>query len=116
MLMKILYKFASSLAKTATVPKSKEEYVSRFSGEWVRRNKNGVEDWEWKEKTRPIKPLYVNVFNLDEDYIIKVGYRRRGAAIKTQECRDNREAEIAVDVLKSYYEPLGNVFISDELE
>ncbi len=57
-------------------------YVSRFSGEWVKRNKNGHSTGsglkDWLHQT----PLYVSVFNMADDYIIKVGYNRRGAAMR----------------------------------
>ncbi|ACI91077.1 gp34.41 [Bacillus phage SPO1] len=113
-LFKLVYDFFGYL--TGRPRKSDEPYVSRFSGEWVRRNKNGAEHWEWVEKTRSIRPLYVSVFNMADDYIIKVGYNRRGAAIETHECKDSKEAKIAVDLLTAYYKPLGNVFTSEELE
>jgi hypothetical protein len=84
-------------------------YKPQYSGRWVNKGTDSNEDWQWVEKVKPLRSYYVNVLNLEDDYIISVGIKALYNAIETVECEDERSIELAIKYLEAYYKCLGNV-------
>lgn len=110
--MGILKKIFMAIGKITE--EQSDKYTPQYSGQWKNKGTVHNEDWVWKEKAGT--KSMVNVFQLEDDYIITVGNRRRPSAIEAMSCRDEREVEIALELLSTYYGTLGNVVISMEDE
>lgn len=93
---------------------SMSNYSPRYGGMWVKRKKYGVDEIVWKDLTPKERPQYVSVFNIEDDYVITVGYNPRRQSIETIECDDSRSVELAVKLAKAEYSCHGNVIISLE--
>ncbi len=91
----------------------RDTYSPQYRGKWTNKGTDYSEDWQWVEKVKA-RPLEVSVFNLEDDYIITVSAKARPNSIEVIPCKDDREVEIAIDLLKAYYSTLGNVIISTE--
>jgi hypothetical protein len=113
MLLKLLIKL---IYKLGMLPEKyeKKRYTPRYEGQWVNKGTDKDERWVWIEKNDG--PYYVNVFNLEDDYILTVGRHPRGNAIETIDCIDLREVEIALEYLSIYYRTFGNVITYTESE
>ena len=109
-MFKVLLKLLGGIGKL--VEKSTDTYTPKHEGRWRER---GHENWVWVEPTT-LKPYIVNVFELEGDYIITVSFKVKKNAIESMDCRDKRELDIAIELLKVYYGTLGNVIISTEVE
>lgn len=112
LLLKLIYKLGM-LAEERD--RRRSSYTPRYDGQWVNKGTDKDEKWVWIDKVKSIRTYYVNVFQLENDYIITIGYQPRANAIETVDCSDLREAEIALKYLKTYYETLGNVIINSDI-
>jgi hypothetical protein len=110
LLMKLIYKLGMLHEKY-----EKKRYTPRYEGQWVNKGTDEDEEWVWVDKVKSIRTYYVNVFNLEDDYIITVGYQPRANAIETIDCADLREVEIALEYLTIYYRTFGNVITHNEI-
>lgn len=93
----------------------KGKYHPRFNGQWVNKGTRKQENWVWVDKVTRIRPVYVNVFQIGDDYIITMGNSARPDAIDSTECENEWQAEHLMKNLGLYYEYLGNVTINSEL-
>lgn len=102
------------LAYGKYIERRHDTYHPQYKGHWKNRGGDHYEDWHWVEKAD--KNYIVNVFQLEDDFIITVGNRVRSNSIEHVRCRDEREVQIALDLLKSYYGELGNVITDKAIE
>jgi hypothetical protein len=94
--------------------RSKDTYKSQYKGQWKNKGNDHNENWQWVEKDSN-KNYVVNIFQLENDFIITIGHHARSNAIETVNCKDDRELEIALRLLKTYYGTLGNVVIDTQV-
>jgi hypothetical protein len=106
-MLRFLAKVLIASGKRTT--KRKDTYESNYTGQWKNKGDDSNERWEWVEKTDNSRPFYVNIFNLEDDYILTVGYHPKKNAVDSMECRDKREVTIALDLFEARYSALGNV-------
>jgi hypothetical protein len=111
-----MFKFLSNLLYNwgKSMSKSHDTYEPQHDGQWKNKGTDKNEQWVWVEQKPTAK--YVNVFNIGDDYIITIGDRRKGNAVESYKCRDEREVQIALDLASVYYGTLGHVSISTEAE
>lgn len=97
--------------------KKTDTYVSKYPGKWVDKGGKKTEDWQWvEEKVKFARPQYINIFEMEDDYIVTVGTKPRPLAIETLICEDNTDLDIKLKYTKIYYEALGNVVMPTESE
>lgn len=112
-----MFKFIGKIisAWSKAIDRRHDTYEPKYKGQWKNRGTHKHERWEWVEKgaTQSYK---INVFELDGDYIITVGQRARSNAIEVVDCRDDRELEIALELLAAHYGTLGKVFTNREVQ
>lgn len=58
---------------------------------------------------------WINVYNLDSEYIITLSKRESKRAVETVECRDSMEIEVALKLLKDHYSKLGKVTLNTDI-
>jgi hypothetical protein len=112
-----MFKFVAKVLQAwgKAIEKKYDTYKPQYRGQWKNRGTDKNENWVWVEKGAT-KNYKVNVFQLEDDYIITVGYRARGNAIEVVDCKDDRELEIALELLAVYYGTLGNVVTNREVQ
>lgn len=80
-------------------------------GDWVDKSTLYEEEWVWKEPRS--KSYYINVVQKGEGYLLEMRSRpKRVNVLDVVHCSDYREAEIALNTLKSLYQVYGPVSIS----
>ena len=94
---------------------SKSTYVPQYRGQWVDKGKGNQEDWQWVDKVKTLRPYWVNILQLEDDYVISVGTKPLLTAIESIECEDARMVELQVKYAEKYYKVLGNVVISTQV-
>lgn len=99
-----------------SVKERNSSYSPQYDGMWITKKKYGVEEVVWKELKPKERVRHVSVFNIEDDYIITVGFNKRGQSINTVSCRDSREVEMAIDLLEIEYRNMGNVIIQPQEE
>lgn len=90
----------------------KDSYTPRFTGQWVNKGGKKNENWVWVNKVKPIRPTWVNVFQIEDDYIITMGSAQRIDAIDSTKCIDEFEARNLMDCLACYYKHQGEVTVT----
>lgn len=93
-------------------------YKPEYDGHWVNKGTFRKEKWVWVEdkKVKNIRPYYISVFNLADDYIIITGIHYREDAETCIQCEDLKEVESAKTILKAMYSVKGNVIIQTDIE
>ena len=89
----ILKKLFIAIGKASE--EANDTYEPQYNGQWKNKARGNKEDWVWVEKA---EKSVVNVFQLEDDYIIAVGTKPRPSAIESMECEDKRDQEILGDV------------------
>lgn len=87
-----------------------------YSGEWVNKGTDLDENWVWEEKAENLRPYYLNVTHIGDDYIISMDLSPKDNAIETVKCEDTRDGEIGTNLLNRYYRHFGNVVIRNSIE
>lgn len=84
-----------------------------YSGHWENQGTLRNENWQWVEHDT-FQPVYINVHNILDDYVIIVSKRESPRSIDTLKCYSQKQLDGAIDIYTLYYSRLGNVVINRE--
>lgn len=114
-IMDIFYNISKIIDERRSQPNNID--TSEFGGRWVNKGTDKDEKWEWVEdkKVKNLRTYYVNVFNIELDYIITVGYNSIPSAIESVDCERPKDVKRVIRMLESYYGTIGNVVINSDI-
>lgn len=114
--MYFINKFVHKMVKLMNNKSKKHSYKPSNSGQWTNIGGRYNEEWVWVDKPTPSTTFNVCVYELEDDYIIKLEDKPKHYNLECVECNTPKQVERATRLLKVKYETMGNVIMSNGLD
>ena len=111
---KLIYKMVKTVSKHSN--RKKWDYKPPKSGEWMNVGTRYNEEWKWVDSPPSSKSFNVCVYELEDDYIIKLEDKPKMYSVECVHCDTPKQVERATRLLKVKYESLGHVIMCNSLD